>query len=87
MDSRPIMAQKSLCIMHLVHYPFQKPPTNFSDEAVNSTSYTQEALLTIRQHGKSAVVDSEDIGQLFHAIDNPLATMFIAFTGMRIRAA
>ncbi|MEW7978102.1 MAG: hypothetical protein AB2814_11995, partial [Candidatus Sedimenticola endophacoides] len=30
---RPIMRLKSRYIMHLEHYPFQKPPTNFSDEA------------------------------------------------------
>ncbi|MEW7976311.1 MAG: hypothetical protein AB2814_02300, partial [Candidatus Sedimenticola endophacoides] len=29
----PIMRLKSRYIMHLEHYPFQKPPTNFSDEA------------------------------------------------------
>jgi hypothetical protein len=33
MGSRPIMVLKSLCIMHLARYLFQKPPTNFSDEA------------------------------------------------------
>ena len=27
------MLLKSLCIIHLELYPFQKPPTNFSDEA------------------------------------------------------
>jgi hypothetical protein len=43
-------------------------------------------MVMVVQHGKSADVDGEDFGQLFHAIDNPLATMFIAFTGIRIHA-
>ncbi|MEW7977662.1 MAG: hypothetical protein AB2814_09590, partial [Candidatus Sedimenticola endophacoides] len=50
----PIMRLKSRYIMHLEHYPFQKPPTNFSDEAFRNTMCrqtpgTQQSLCEYRK--------------------------------------
>ncbi len=50
-------------------------------------SYTQGALWAIRHHSVGAEIDSENLGQEFHAIDDPLSPVFIAFTGKRIKSA
>jgi hypothetical protein len=39
----------------------------------------------IMQYGIRTDIDRKEIGQQLRAIDNPLASMFIAFTGMGVR--
>ncbi|MEW7976250.1 MAG: hypothetical protein AB2814_01990, partial [Candidatus Sedimenticola endophacoides] len=55
----PIMRLKSRYIMHLEHYPFQKPPTNFSDEANNEDSISSK-LTDAMTPGYQAEFDPEE---------------------------
>jgi hypothetical protein len=44
-------------------------------------------LVMIIEHAVCEAVDGEDIRELLDAIDDPLASMFIAVAGMSINAA
>jgi hypothetical protein len=44
-------------------------------------------LIMVMENGIRTDINGKNINKLLHAIDNPLASMFIAFAGMSAHAA